>query len=338
MRVLIIKTSSMGDVIHMLPALTDAVAAFPDVTFDWMVEEGFAEIPAWHPSVRRVIPVSFRRWRKAWFSLTSRREWRAFKKHLQQETYDLIIDAQGLVKSGFLSWFAKGKRVGLDFRSAREPLAALFYHQRVTVNFYQQAVTRMRLLMSLAMGYPLPQTAPDFGLDRDVFERVSSDPYWVFLHGTTWASKEWPEAYWKTLVKQVTEAGVRVKMTGGNAEEQARAKRIAQDLPQVDVLPRQTIGQMAALLAGSQGAVAVDTGFGHLSGALGVPTVSIYGATNPEFTGVIGSAVTNLAANFPCSPCLNRVCTYKQPSEVTPACYTTVNPARVFSNLGIATR
>lgn len=332
MRILIIKTSSMGDVIHMLPALTDAAAMFPDAQFDWMVEESFAEIPAWHPRITRVIPVSFRRWRKSLFSLAVLREWKAFRESLT-ESYDVIIDAQGLVKSAFLGWFAKGKRVGLDFKSAREPLASWFYHKKVSVNFYQQAVLRMRLLMSLALDYKMPDTPPDFGLDTSRFPHQASAPYLVFLHGTTWESKAWPETYWQALARLAERAGLRVKMTGGNEAEQARAHRIATASPGVDVLPRRTLGEMAALLSGSSGAVAVDTGFGHLAGALNIPTVSIYGATNPDFTGVIGAKAVNLSANFPCSPCLDRVCQYKQPSEVIPACYGTVPPQRVFDAL-----
>lgn len=331
MRVLIIKTSSMGDVIHTLPALTDAAAAFPDARFDWMVEESFAEIPAWHPRVERVIPIAFRRWRKSWW--TARHEWKLFRRALREEPYDFIIDLQGLVKSAFLGWFAKGQRIGLDRQSAREPLASFLYHKTVKVNFYQQAVTRMRLLMSQALGYSMPDTPPDFGLDKSNFHAEMGAPYLVFLHGTTWESKTWPETYWQALARLAEQAGLRVKLTGGNEHEMARAHRIASASSVVDVLPRRTIGEMAALLSGSVGAVAVDTGFGHLAGALNLPTVSIYGSTNPEFTGVIGEKAMNLAAHFPCSPCMNRECTYKQPSEVVPACYATVPPGRVFDTL-----
>lgn len=334
MRVLLIKTSSMGDLIHTLPALTDAGKAIPGIRFDWVAEESFDEIPAWHPLVDKVIPVALRRWRKNLFTPQTRAEWRKLREVLSAESYDLILDAQGLVKSGFLTWFANGKRAGLDFKSARETLAALFYQQRHTVNFYQHAVVRMRQLFSLALGYPLPQHGPEFGLNKSLFTAESNaEKYMVFLHSTTWASKLWPEEYWRELVAMATTQGYRVKIGGGNDAEVARAERIAAGHPMVDLVPRLSIKSMAALLANAKAAVAVDTGFGHLAGALEIPTISIYGSTNPDYTGALGQASVLLKADFPCSPCYSRQCTYKTPTIVTPACYATVPPAKVWEEV-----
>lgn len=337
MRVLLIKTSSMGDVIHTLPALTDASRALPGIQFDWVIEESFAEIPAWHPQVAEIIPVALRRWRRGLFTRETREGWRQLRNKLRHRQYDMILDAQGLVKSAMLTWLANGERVGLDWSSARESLASLAYQRKVTVNFHQHAIVRMRSLFSLALGYPLPTTGPDGGLSRDRFAiAATSQPYLVFLHGTTWESKQWPEAYWLQLAQMAKTAGYRIKMGGGNAEEVARAERIAAQCDAIDVTPYLSIKAMATLLAGSTGAVAVDTGFGHLAAALGLPTVSIYGSTNPDFTGALGIAAINLAADFPCAPCLSRVCTYKAPSTVQPACYSTIPPEKVwkaFTNL-----
>ena len=331
MRVLLIKTSSMGDLIHTLPALTDAGKAIPGIRFDWVVEDGFTEIPAWHPLVDRVIPVSLRRWRKGWFSQDTRSALRALRSELQADKYDLVLDAQGLVKSSLLTMLAKGPRAGLDFRSARESLAALAYQHKYKVNFYQHAVVRMRSLFSLALNYELPLDPPVFGIGRQQFQSsATADHYVVFLHGTTWPSKQWPETYWQELARMAEQAGMRVKISGGNDEEVARATRIADGNPFVDVMPRLTIKQMAELLAGARAAVAVDTGFGHLAAALDVPTVSIYGSTNPDFTGALGQSSILLRADFVCSPCLNRICTYREPTIVTPACYGTIPPAKVW--------
>lgn len=334
MRVLLIKTSSMGDIIHTLPALTDASIAHPNIRFDWVVEDSFKDIPAWHPLVEQVIPVRLRAWRKALFSSKTHQEWQAFRKQLTTEEYDYILDAQGLVKSAWLGLFAQGIRVGLNWHSARESLASLFYQKKCDVNFYQQAVTRMRLLFAEALNYNVPNLSPDFGIKSTHFNSTSNEEkYLVFLHGTTWSSKLYPESDWIQLALLAKTAGYRIKISGASEEEVARATRIANACNAVDVMPRLSIADMATLLANSQGAIAVDTGFGHLAGALNIPVVSIYGATNPAFTGTIGGKAINLSANFPCSPCLSRECTYKKPSNVIPACYGTVPPEKVWETL-----
>lgn len=332
MRVLLIKTSSMGDLIHALPALTDAARIFPDIKFDWLVEEGFAEIPGWHPAVLNVFPVALRRWRKALFARETRAEILALRKKLRAQQYDLILDAQGLVKSAWLGLLVRGKRSGLDWSSARESFASLFYQQKHKVDFYQHAVVRMRSLFGLALGYQ-PVGEPDFGINPAIQQDSTSAPYLVFLHGTTWPSKQWPESYWIDLAKRAAQAGYRVKISGASREEVARAERVGQASDAVDVMPRLTINAMATLLAGAKAVVAVDTGFGHLAAAMSIPTISIYGSTNPAYTGAIGKHSILLKADFPCSPCLNRECTYRQPSAVTPACYETVPPAQVWASL-----
>lgn len=333
MRVLLIKTSSMGDLIHTLPALTDAAKAIPGIIFDWVVEDNFAAIPSWHPNVDRVIPVALRRWRKGPFNKETRAEWQKLRKTLNEESYDLIIDAQGLMKSAFLTFFAKGTRAGLDFRSAREAFASFAYQKKYKVNFYQHAVHRMRSLFSLALGYELPATLPDFGLTLSLFHKAETEKYVVFLPGTTWQSKQWPENYWQKLAAFVTEAGYQICMSSGNADETALAERIAQNHPAIKVIPRLSIQEMAVLLANAKGTVAVDTGLGHLSAALNIPTVSIYGSTNPQFTGALGKASVHLATQFSCSPCLARVCSYQKDSEVKPACYATIPPLHVWQVL-----
>lgn len=333
MRVLLIKTSSMGDIIHTLPALTDAANAIPGIKFDWVVEDSFVEIPRWHPNVDKVIPIGLRRWRKAIFSSQTRSEWRQLRQTLKEQQYDIILDAQGLVKSSFLAFFAKGTRTGLNWRSARESLASLAYQKTCEVNFYQHAIVRMRSLFSQALNYPLPMTEPVFGLKIPPLTEAPQK-YLVFLHATTWVTKLWPEKYWLQLAKTAAEAGYRIKMGGGNAEEVARAERIASQCDAIDLVPYLSIGEMAKLLAYAKGAVAVDTGFGHLAGALDIPLVSIYGSTNPEYTGALGKQSVHLAAKFSCSPCLSRLCTFQGESDVSPACYATLPPSLVWGTLG----
>ncbi len=213
MRVLLIKTSSLGDVVHTLPALTDAARAIPGIKFDWVVEEGFAEIPTWHPAVDKVIPVAIRRWRKNLWQTIKSGEWRRFKQSVRAEKYDLVIDAQGLLKSAWLTRYVKAPVAGLDKNSAREPLAARFYSRRLAVARGQHAVERVRQLFALALGYDLPQTQGSYGLDIDrLVELPRPYPYVVFLHGTTWESKHWPELYWRQLTERMGQFGVVVKL------------------------------------------------------------------------------------------------------------------------------
>lgn len=341
MRVLLIKTSSMGDLVHTLPALHDAGEAIPGIRFDWVVEDVFAEIPALHPLVDKVIPVALRRWRKGLMAAKTNQEWQTLKKELKHEKYDLILDAQGLVKSAFLMFFTRGKTAGLDWSSARESLASLVYQAKYTVNFHQHAIVRMRSLFSQAFSYPLPDSQPTFGLDRAHFITKTNafhqnrQPYLVFLHGTTWRTKMWPEHYWAELARYAHAAGLRVKITGGNEEEMERAKRIARANKtfEMDVISRLSILDMASLLANACGVVAVDTGFGHLAAALDVPTVSLYGATNKIYTGAIGLSSIQLSALHPCAPCLKRYCRYKGPAIVFPACFASLPPRSVWNAL-----
>lgn len=341
MRVLIIKTSSMGDVIHTLPALTDAGKAVPGIKFDWVVEEGFAEIPLWHPLVNKVIPVALRRWRKNIFSWKTYVEWMECRKKLRETKYDLIIDAQGLMKSAWLVFMAKGLRAGLNWQSAREPMASLFYQRKLFAGKIKEmhAVTRMRRLFGAALGYAMPMSVANYGVDRKKFQptqQTFSDKYVVLLHGTTWPTKHWPEEYWTALAKKLNQEGFAVKLLWGNQVEQERAHRIAKNNKLAMVMPRMKLAEVARVLAGAKAIVAVDTGLGHLAAALDVPTISLYGPSNPILTGAVGKSQIHLSAQFPCAPCLSSNCTYSGAAlnqPVNPPCFSTLSPASVWSAL-----
>ena len=299
MRVLLIKTSSLGDVVHTLPALTDAQRAIPGIQFDWVVEEGFAEIPAWHPAVAQVIPVAIRRWRKHPMQTLRSGEWKRFKARLGETRYDLVIDAQGLLKSAWLTRYVKAPVAGLDRESAREPLASRFYDRPYAVPREQHALERVRQLFAHALGYPLPETVADYGLDRNQLAAPGEQPYLLFLHGTTWPSKHWPEAYWRELAERMSAFGWAIRLPWGNADEKARAERIAQGLDSVSVLPRLNLGGIAKVVAGARACVAVDTGLGHLAAALDVPSISLYGPTSPGLVGAYGRSQVHLCASGP---------------------------------------
>lgn len=310
MRVLIVKTSSMGDVLHTLPALTDAQQAIPGIRFDWVVEEGFAQIPSWHAAVDRVIPVAIRRWRKAWFSAAVKAERKAFREAVQAEEYDVIIDAQGLVKSAALvTRLARGIKHGMDWQSAREPLASLFYNQRHSVPKQQHAVERTRKLFALSLGYNKPRAQGNYAIAQHFLNHLNADAgqYAVFLHATTRDDKHWPEANWRELIGLLAASGIRIKLPWGAPHEEARAKRLAEGFDYVEVLPRMSLENVAKVLAGAKFVVSVDTGLSHLTAALDRPNITLYGPTDPGLIGGYGMnqlecrSANKMLANLPAS-------------------------------------
>ena len=291
MRVLIVKTSSMGDVLHTLPALTDAQQAIPGIQFDWVVEEGFAQIPSWYESVERIIPVAIRRWRKAWFSAPIKAERKAFRDAVRLQQYDAIIDAQGLVKSAALvTRLARGVKHGMDWSTAREPLASLFYNRKHHISKQQHAVERTRELFAKSLGYAKPQSQGDYAIAQHFVNECNADTghYAVFLHATTRDDKHWPEANWRELIELLNNTGIRIKLPWGAPHEEERAKRLAEGFPYVDVLPRMSLEEVARILAGAKFVVSVDTGLSHLTAALDRPNITLYGPTDPGLIGGYG--------------------------------------------------
>jgi heptosyltransferase-1 len=291
MRVLIVKTSSMGDVLHTLPALTDAAKAIPGIRFDWAVEEGFAQIPTWHPAVDKVFPVAIRRWRKNWFSAPVKAERKAFYQSLRATQYDAVIDAQGLIKSAALvTRKARGVKHGMDWNSAREPLASFFYNKRHAIAKQQHAVERTRELFAKSLGYEKPAQQGDYAIAPHFLAGapIDANKYVVFLHATTRDEKHWPESNWRDLIQLMHKTGLRIKLPWGAQHERERAVRLAEGFDYVEVLPRLSLEQVAKQLAGALAVVSVDTGLSHLTAALNRPNITLYGPTDPGLIGGYG--------------------------------------------------
>ena len=323
-RVLIVKTSSLGDVIHTLPAINDAVYAIPDIKFDWIVEENFSEIPNWNSDVDQIIPVVLRKWRKNIFRFWFSKEWSEFKKRIGFHRYDVIIDAQGLLKSAWLGSFADGPRYGFDKFSAREPLASNFYDHQISVSKKLHAVERTRILFSKSLGYSLQPSNGKYNLS---FGSTSTGAV-VLIHGTTWASKHWPEESWIKLSGLLTKANYKVFLPWANEYDRARALRISKSSG-AKVLPKMTLTEIASFLAESQGCVSVDTGLGHLSSALNTPTLGIFGPTDPSFTGLYGPNQKNLLSDFPCL-CMTKKCPFTLKSDKSCRGFEGLTANRVF--------
>jgi heptosyltransferase I len=291
MRILIVKTSSLGDVIHNLPVIADIRQHFPDAVIDWCVEESFAAIPRLHPGVAEIITVAIRRWRKDAFARQTWREMAASRHALRRHDYDLVIDTQGLAKSALIASQARGVHCGYDAASIREPLAARFYQRHFSVSTSEHAVVRNRRLVGAALGY-VPDPAPDYGIavaPAD-FDWLPLAPFAVFLTATSRDDKLWPEEHWLELGCQLHKQGCSAVLPAGSPIERQRAARLAAGIPGAVAAPPLNIPQLAALLAGARSAVGVDTGLTHLAVALKVPTVALYTATDPGLTGVYGTA------------------------------------------------
>ncbi len=320
--------SSLGDVVHAMPAVHDACRAGAQI--DWVVEEAFADIPRLHPLVGEIIPIAWRRWRRN--LRTSRQELRSFCERLRETRYDLVLDAQGLIKSAVVSRLARGRgRAGFSFTSAREPWAAFAYGRRVPVARRAHAVDRQRALFAHALGYGYDADTVATGLEH----LAAPQRQVMLLHGTTWASKHWPDAMWVELVRLVQADGYQPVVTWGNAAEQARADKLAD--AGARLVPRTTLAQLVQELGRSAAVIGVDSGISHLSALLGTPTAGLYGATDPVLTGCRGQRTLTLQGQAPCVPCLRQQCTYAgaprgwQDQIVEPACFASLPPEAVWS-------
>ena len=335
MHVLLVKLSSLGDIVHTLPAVEDASRR--GVTFDWVVEENFAALPAMHPAVRDIIRVALRRWRKPGEARLS--EIRAFGRSLRRKRYDLVIDAQGLIKSALITSCSRGRvRAGFDRTCAREPAAAFFYSRHTAVETQgRHAVERIRRLFASAIGYDLPSEEPAFGLDG--IETEETEPYCVLVHGTTWQSKHSPDVFWVHLAEHARRAGLTPILPWLSEVERQRAESVAHQVDGARAVGSLPLDTVAELLASARAVIGVDTGLLHLSAALGRPTVGLFGPTDARLSGCVGSRAHNIQSDIECAPCLARHCGYRgealtwKGETVEPACFVRLNPDRVWTQV-----
>jgi heptosyltransferase-1 len=338
MRVLIIKLSSMGDLMHAMPALTDAAKQFPEIEFDWVVDQAFAEVPLWHPNVKRVIKTAHRKWKKTPIKAFLSGELTAFRQQLKRDDYDLVIDLQGNIKSAVVSWLSNRDVAGFDKQCCREKPAHWAYKYQYSVNLQQHSVEKLRDLMAMALGYERPQSDADYGVDFSSlslpeFGISSTGKYLVFVHNASWLTKLWPLESWQQLVKKAVKAGYSVVLPCGNDEEHQRAQQIAALNEHAYALPRLPLNAMAALIQHADGAVCSDTGLAHLAAMIGRPAVTIYGATDTELIGTKGLNQQHLISDFECSPCYKRICPHNDSQNGEPVCMREIDAERVWQHL-----
>lgn len=331
-RVLLIKFTSLGDLIHALPALTDASQALPELKFDWMIDEAFAEVATWHKAIDRIFLTSHRIWRKK-IASSIKPIFRLIQK-VRETEYDLVIDGQGNFKSALMSLFMRGPRAGFDQKSAREWVASFAYQRKYPASRKAHAIDRLRQLFALSLDYPCPTTPPDFGLVQSQFTSLpiqTAERYVVFIHNASWKTKLWPEEYEKKLIKWITQKGYTVYLPWGSVEEKARAHRIAVD-PLAVVLPKLSLSEIGALITGAAACISVDTGLSHLTAALKIPSIILYGSTDSGLIGTSGENQVHLTSKLPCAPCNQKVCQFPS-SALNPPCLAALTPERVFNQL-----
>lgn len=302
MHVLIVKMSSMGDIIHTLPAVSDAANALPGIQFDWVAEEAFTEIPMWHKNVHQVIPIALRRWRKQPLRALQQDEVQRFYKQLRLKYYDKVIDAQGSIKSAVTTRLSRGLRLGMDKRSVKETFADLAYQEKFSVLRKQHAINRLRQLFAQALAYPLPKTTPCYGVMKNRLSLTPTkldipDNYLIFVPNASWSAKCWPETSWSLLLEKTVLQGIPVFIPWGNQAEKERALRIRGNHQHINVLPQLSLSELASLFSRSKAAVCIDTGLSHLAAALGTPTITLYGPTDPKLIGTIGPSQIHLQSN-----------------------------------------
>lgn len=286
MRVLVVKTSSMGDLVHTLPALTDAAHALPEIQFDWVCEPGFSEIPHWHPQVNDVLAIPLRKWRGRLHRLLFSREFQAYKNALGAKHYDAVIDAQGLMKSAYLiTRFTDGIRHGFAAASARERFASLSYQKKHVVSKSLHAITRNRHLFAMALGYPIPVTEADANMDLG--RPIEMANRLVLITQTSRAKKCWLESHWRAVIEDALPQFDDIVLPVGSLSEADQVRQMCADYP-VRILAGATLTDVACEIAGSRGVVAVDTGLAHVTDALGVPLLALYGPTAPGLVGPVG--------------------------------------------------
>ena len=283
MRVLIVKLSSLGDVVHSMPVVHDIRASFPDARVDWVVEPGFAPMLRRLTGIGEVIECSLRRWRGEWWSYQTRVEWKAFVTQLRREHYDAVLDLQGLTKSALIARLARctpgGARFGLANRTdgaGWEPPARWLADKAIRIPPRTHALDRSRELAAQALGYGL-QGPPVFGL-RAIGSSAAAARSVVFVHGSSRDDKLWPEANWIALGKRLVADGWRIVLPQGSDEEQARARRLAHAIGDAycELWPRMNLGLLVDRLGATQGVIGVDSGPSHIAVALDLPHVQLY--------------------------------------------------------------
>ena len=300
MRVLIIKLTSMGDLMHALPALTDAAKQIPNINFDWVVDENFSEVPLWHPKVKSVITTNHRSWKKNIFSTSLINELRSIKFTLNNTNYDAVIDMQNNLKSAAVSFLVKDSVHGLDKDSAREYPSHLAYKYKYGISKDDHAISRQRQLLALSLNYKFDAQDIDYGIQNDKFEKPNLElpnKFLFLVHNASWPTKMWSISRWQEMIKLINHEGYMAILPSGSMEEFERAQEIASISTDALAIPAQSLNRTAYIIENASGCICSDTGLAHLSALLGKPSVTLYSVTDKKLIGTRGKNQTHIIAS-----------------------------------------
>ena len=327
----------MGDLIQALPAISDLACQFPEAKIDWVVDKNFSEIPSWHPAVANTLITNHREWSKRPFAPATWREIRALIGRLRAISYDQVLDLQTNYKSALITRIARGRRCGPARGCTAEPLVHLFYQQTTQVARQQPAINRLRELSSRLLNYSYKDAGMDFPLAHKAWPASShmpDAPYLVFVTNASWPNKRLPLATWVALADYAAAAGYRVLLPWGNRVEQQLASRLAAKVDNAQVLPGLNLSEIASLLFHSDGAICNDTGLAHLAAALGRPTVTAYGPTDPGLIAATGPHASQVqATNWQCLACYKRSCAKNPADREWAVCLERIAAPQLWSTL-----
>ncbi len=336
MKILVVRLSSLGDILHLFPAVSDLQRHFPGAEIHWLTEPAFAEMVGWHAAVKKVITAPLRAHKKIGWKLP--RMLRSLRRQLRAEQYDVVLDAQGLLKSVLLARLAGVAVQGFHASSARESLAALFYQKTARVPPGLHIIEKNRQLIAGLFAADVSAPA-DFGLAAfrqqpppvgDELKEMISQPYLILLHGTTWSSKYWPESSWAELIGLLAAQGWRCMLPWGNQDELLRAQRLCvAGGKHAQVLPKLSLGELMSVVLRAHAFVSVESGIGHLATVLDVPGIMLHGPTSAAYSGILDQSCQHIGVDIYCSPCFKRDCPRLTAAQKIPPCQQLITPQQV---------
>ena len=282
----------MGDLMHALPALTEAKEHIKDISFDWVVDKNFASVPSWHPLVDKIITTDHRNWKKQLFSKDSRNSLKSVINLINENNYDLVVDMQNNLKSAFISYLVKHDVYGMDAKSVREYPAHLAYTTKISVDKNLHAIQRQKKLLGKAIGYESRESFIEYGTKSHKFSKPKIDlptKYFVLVQNASWPTKQWSVSKWQKLVKHLEDQNISMLLPSGSLEEIKRAKEICSVSKMAQAIEIMSLNEIAYIIKNADLCICSDTGLAHLSALTGTPSITLYGPTKTSLIGTTGT-------------------------------------------------